>query len=280
MPPEPAHYASLSLSADGRTVAAVRSDSSGVNSDVWTLDVQRSQATRSTFVSAPGSEMYAALSPDGLRLAVRAPGGGGSAGERNLWIQPTSGSGSPQPLLERTSFTPVGWSPDGSLLLGATQETETGFDVAYLALTDPSKLVRVTTSPFDERDPSLSPSGNWLAYLSNETGRTEIFACGFPQGSRKWQVSTSGGDDPTWRSDGRELYFIGADGAMALGVAERAGGLELGVPERLPFSVDALDLARGIRSPDGKRFLVLRYTSQPFTEPIRLIRSWRKLVEE
>ena len=276
---ESAYYASLDMSGDGRTLAAVRSDASGVNSDVWTLDLQRSQATRSTFVSAPGGEMFAALSRDGLRLAVRASDGG-SAARATLWIQPTSGSSSPKPLLEKTSFTPTGWSPDGALLVGATQETGTGFDIGYLSLADPSKLVGVITSRYTERDPALSPNGSWIAYMSNETGRNEIFVCGFPQGSSKWQVSSSGGSDAAWRSDGRELYFTGPDAAMAVGVSERAGALEFGTPERLPFSQDAFDLGLGVRSADGKRFLVLRYDSEAFTEPIRLIRSWRKLVEK
>ena len=177
-------------------------------------------------------------------------------------------------------FTPDGWSHDGTLIVGTTQETDTGFDVAYVAEAEPSKLVRVLTSRFDERSPALSPNGAWLAYRSNETGRDEIFACAFPQGSRKWQVSTSGGSLPTWRSDGRELYFTGPDGAMAVAVSERAGALEFGLPERLAFSEDALDLRLGIRSPDGKRFLVLRYASEAFDEPIRLIRGWRQLVEK
>jgi Tol biopolymer transport system component len=276
---EPAYYAGLYMSADGHTVAAVRSDALGANSDVWTLDLRRSQATRSTFVSAPGGDMYAVLSPDGLRLAVRAPSGGSTAGS-TLWIQPTSGSASPQPLLEKTSFSVGGWSADGALLVGWIQETETAHDIAYLAVADPSKITRVTTSRFEEMRPELSPDGQWIAYGSNETGRPEIFACDFPKGSRKWQVSSTGGDNPTWRSDGRELYFTGPESAMAVGVTERGGALEIGAPERLPFSRDTLNLDLGVRSPDGKRFLVLRYDTEAFTEPIRLIRSWRRLVEK
>ena len=204
---------------------------------------------------------------------------GGRRGS-TLWIQSTSGSGSPQPLLEKTSFNVTGWSPDGALLIGATQETETGFDVAYLAVADPSKIVRVTTSRFDEVDPALSPNGRWIAYSSNETGRNEIFVSDFPTAARKWQVSRSGGEVPTWRSDSSELYFTGPEGVTAVSVSERTGALDFGAPERLPFSRDAFRLFFGVRSPDGKRFLVERFDSEAFTEPIRLIRSWRKLVEK
>jgi serine/threonine protein kinase/Tol biopolymer transport system component len=275
---EPSYYAGLHLGPAGRTLVAVRTDSGGADSDAWILDLERPQVTRSTFVSAP-SDVRVALSPDEARLAVWASRGGGRAGAA-LWIQPSSGSGSPQPLLEQTSFNVAGWSPDGTLLIGATQETETGFDVAYLAVADPSKIVRVTTSRFDEQNPALSPNGRWIAYNSNETGRAEIFACDFPAGARKWQVSRSGGRAPTWRSDSGELYFTGPEGATAVSVSERAGALDFGPPERLPFSRDTFDLFSGVCSRDGKRFLVERYDSEAFTEPIRLIRSWRKLVEK
>jgi serine/threonine protein kinase/Tol biopolymer transport system component len=275
---EASYYAGLHLSSNGQTLAAVRSDSAGADSDVWILDLQRPQATRSTFVSA-ANDVLTALSPDGAQLAVWAEGGAGRKGS-TLWIQPTSGSGSPQPLLEKTSFNVTGWSPDGALLVGATQETETGFDVAYLAVADPSKIVRVTTSRFDELDSALSPNGRWIAYSSNETGRREIFVCDFPKGARRWQVSRSGGEVPTWRGDSSELYYTGPEGVTAVSVGERSGGLELGAPERFAFSRDTFRLDFGVRSPDGRRFLVERYDSEAFTEPIRLIRSWRKLVEK
>jgi Tol biopolymer transport system component len=275
---EPSYHVGLDLSADGRTLAAVRSDASGANADLWTTDVARGKTTRATFASATSGELWAALSPDGLRMAVRIPVGA-SAAAATLWLQPSSGGGAPQPLLEQTSFTPGGWSSDGSLLVGSMQETETGFDVAYLSTSEAGKPVRIATTRFAERDPALSPNGGWIAYGSNETGRFEVFVSDFPKASRRWQVSTSGGRVPAWRPDGRELYFAGPDGATAVAVSERASALEFGAPERLPFPADALELAFGFRSPDGKRFLVLRYSSDAFVEPIRLVRSWRPLLE-
>ena len=102
----------------------------------------------------------------------------------------------------------------------------------------------------------------------------------FPKGARKWQVSRAGGDTPTWRSDGGELYFHGPDGAMAVTVVERNGGVEIGTASRLPFSTETFRLASGIRSPDGKRFLVERFDSEAVAEPVRLVRSWKRLVEK
>jgi Tol biopolymer transport system component len=275
---EPSNYAGLHLGADGHTLAAVLSDSAGGNADAWSVDLRTSQTTRSTFLSAPSS-IFAAASPDGARLAVGTSAVGASAGS-TLWIQPISGSGSRQPLLEKGSFNVSDWSKDGAYLIGDTQAAESGFDVAYLALKDPAKTVHLTTSRFDERAPALSPDGRWIAYQSNETGRNEIFVTDFPAGARKWQISRSGGETASWRSDGRELYFSTAEEARAVSVIVRNGSLDAGTPERLSFSKETISLATGVAFSDGKRFLVQRFASGDATEPIRLVRSWRRIVEK
>ncbi len=189
--------------------------------------------TRSTFASAAG-DIRGVLSPDGTRIAVSASAVGGG-GASNLWIQATSGSGSQQPLLEKTSFNVGAWSPDGAWLVGETQQPETGFDVVYVAIADPSKLVRLASSRFDEGAPALSPNGRWIAYDSNETGRSEVFVSDFPAAVRKWQVSRSGGSAPSWRRDGLELYFLDPEGTAAARLDERGGSLEVETPVRLPF---------------------------------------------
>jgi Tol biopolymer transport system component len=275
---EPACYAALQLRADGQVLAAVRSDETGGNADVWILDLVRTQTTRSTFLSAPTNYIGAAVSPDGSRLAVTAYWAGGAAGS-GFWIQPAAGGGSRQVLPGEGDFNVSEWSSDGAYLVGDAQQPGSGFDLAYVALSDPSKVVHVTTSRFDERAPALSPDGRWIAYLSNENGRDEVFVTDFPAGARKWQVSRSGGHAPSWRRDSRELYFFSSDGAIAVPVAVRNGALDPGPPERLPFPRDSLRLDSVPFSLDGRRFLVERYTSESFTEPLRLVRTWRRVIE-
>jgi Tol biopolymer transport system component len=274
---EPSYYAGLNLLGRGRVLAAVRCNSGRSDADIWALDLERSQMTRSTFLSAPAG-LFGALSPDGTQLAVSTAWIGGRGGA-TLWVQPTSGNGSPEPLQKEGTFTVSQWSADGATLIGGTQEAETGWDVAYVKLDDPSRAIRFTSSRFDELNPALSADDRWIAYQSNETGRDEIFLSDFPKGARKWQVSRSGGENVTWRSDGRELYFHGPDGAMAVTITEGSGAVEIGVPAQLPFSPQTYGLDPGVLSPDGKRFLVQRYDSEPAVEPIRLIRSWPRLVE-
>jgi Tol biopolymer transport system component len=274
---EPSYHTGVQLGRDGRTVAAVRSDSSGANADIWTLDLRRQVATRSTFLSGP-AYLFGALSPDGSRLAVSTSAVGGWAGS-TVWIQPTSGSGARETVQEKGLLSVIEWSPDGAHLIGQVQAAESGFDVAYVSLEDPSKTVHLTSSRFDERDPVLSPDGRWIAYVSNETGRAEIFLSDFPGGGRKWQVSRAGGDAPTWRHDGRELYFTDSEGALGVAVTVRGTALEIASPQRLPFNRETYRFDFGVRSPDGQRFLVERWETEAVIEPIRLIRSWRRILE-
>jgi eukaryotic-like serine/threonine-protein kinase len=280
---EPSYYAGLGeqglhLGARGRILAAARSDAAGANADVWTMDLARPQMTRATFLSAPTNYLGAAVSPDGRRLAVSTASVGGSGGS-TLWIQPLAGGGSRQSLLEKGSFNVFDWTPDGAALVGDTQDAGSGFDIAYVSLKDPSKVVHISSSRFDERAPALSPDGRWIAYESNETGRNEVFVTDFPGGTRKWQLSRSGGQTPSWRSDGREIYFSTPGGATAVAVADRDGALEPGTPERLPFPKTTFRPDGRVFSTDGKRFLVERFDSEDVSEPIRLVRSWRRIVE-
>jgi eukaryotic-like serine/threonine-protein kinase len=275
---EPSYYAGLSFLGRSHALAVVRSDSAGNDADIWVLDLERSQTTRSTFLSAFGY-LFGALSPDGTRLAVSTYGSG-KRGSATLWVQPTSGNGSLEPLQNNAPFNVHQWSADGAYLIGDTQEAATGLDVAYVKLDDPSHVIHFTSSRFDEGFPALSADDRWIAYQSNETGRYEIFVSDFPRGARKWQVSRAGGDSVSWRSDGRELYFHGPDAVMAVAVTGRNGTLAIGVPQPLPFSSQLYRLDYGVQSPDGKRFLVERFASEAVREPIRLIRSWRSLVEK
>jgi Tol biopolymer transport system component len=277
---EPSYYGPMNLSANGRTLAVVRTDERGDSSDVWTFDLARGQLTRSTFAATPGL-MSVAMSPDGERVAVANIGSGGAAGPAaaSVWIQPASGSGKRQNLLDSTAFIVREWTRDGRYLVGEVQEAGTGFDVAFVRLGEAAKVEKIVSTPFDEASPTVSPDGRWLAFQSNETGNLEVYVTDFPSGTRKWQVSRGGGRRPSWRDDGRELYFVGSD---RLGAVAVAGGplFENSPPQPLPFGDAAVTgPVGGVPSPDGKRFLIRRYASEEAPEPLRLVRSWRALLD-
>ena len=122
-------------------------------------------------------------------------------------------------------------------------------------------------SPANELFPQVSPDGKWLAYVSNETSRNEVYVKPFPEGPGKWQVSTDGGTWPRWRRDSKELYFSLAPNVMAADIRVTDSSLQPGVPKTL-FAADNPNAQlnhnpylRFAVSADGKNFLI----SQPGT---------------
>jgi Tol biopolymer transport system component len=273
---EPGFYAQTRLSRDGRKAAIVREDAAGTNRDVWTMDLERQQISRSTFVSTTGT-IAAVFSPDGEHLVVSSSSGTGW-NSKAVWIQPVSGSRVERKLLASTRFSVDDWAPDGSVLIGDSQEASTGHNVNLLRLdaADP-KVAPLLASKFDEQDARFSPDGRWIAYNSEESGKSEVYLTDFPGALRKWQLSQGSGTGPVWSKDGREVYFSGNDGVMAVTVGA-GDSPEIGKPARLDFPRQGL--ASGVIAGDGKRFLMLRYAKPPAPQPVRLIRNWRSVLEK
>jgi hypothetical protein len=95
--------------------------------------------------------------------------------------------------------------------LYAVQDLKTGADLWVLPLTGDGKPFPVVQTAFDERHGQFSPDGHWLAYVSNETGRDEVYVRPFPEPGQKVQASIGGGIYPRWRRDGKELFYVGLD---------------------------------------------------------------------
>ena len=121
------------------------------------------------------------------------------------------------------------------------------------------KLQPILETPANEYAPEVSPDGHWLAYVSDESGRDEVYVRAFPGSGGKWQISTGGARDPVWRSDGRELFFISGDKMMAVDV-HMEPSFSAGSPHELfhgefeqptsPFRIYDV-------SSDGKRFVMI-----------------------
>jgi hypothetical protein len=113
---------------------------------------------------------------------------------------------------------------------------------------------------FDEFQARFSPDGRWIAYMSNESGREEVYVQSFPEPGGKWQVSTRGGSDPVWRPDGRELFYLSADQQIMSMPVAASPTFEVAVPQAL-FTIRVL-LPSGARNhyavtPDGQTFYVV-----------------------
>lgn len=246
-----------SISPDGRRVAVpVRENE---NRDIWILDTVRETKTRLTFDEE--SETRPFWSPDGNRIYYR----WGDASDRyTVRMRAADGTGGPVDIVKGGFFTV---SSDGKYLLYSSRESGewnlwyVGLGADGLPTGDPVHFVETEAI---EYTPALSPDGRYVAYISGESGREEIYVKRFPEGDGKWQVSVNGGHWPKWKPDGTELYYVEKQTVMAVPVEIEASSIRLGSPEplfvRAPSGIqlafgwpDGFDVTR-----DGERFIVLR----------------------
>jgi Tol biopolymer transport system component len=272
-------YASLavSLSPDCRRVAVTRRVEG--NSDIWLLDGAR--MSRATFDA--GVDQIPLWSPDSTRIVFNS----NRTGQFDLYQKLTSGAGVEERLVASDQFkAPTSWSADGRFLLYHSIDPETSEDLWIVPMTGESTPSLFLRTPFRESWGAFSPNGRWVAYMSNESGRMEIYVRPFagpaaagavanPSGGQ-WQVSTAGGVYPRWRPDGRELFYLNAAGEMmAAKITINGPTLAPGVPVTL-FSRHTLGAARGGRTYDvaqDGRFL-FNTVLDGGAAPITLIQNW------
>jgi hypothetical protein len=121
----------------------------------------------------------------------------------------------------------------------------------------------------------LSPDGRWMAYTSNESGRNEVYVQPFPGPGGKWQTSRDGGAWPTWRADGRELYFVAADRKLMAVDVKAGDAFEAGDPRPLFSTRIRIAFSREYDvTPDGKHFLVNIVLGEENIAPITLVQNW------
>jgi len=130
-------------------------------------------------------------------------------------------------------------------------------------------------TPFNEARGQFSPDGKWVAYQSNESGQTQVYAAPFPGPGGKRQISSAGGGFPRWRRDGKEIFYITLGGQlMAAEVAARNGTLEVGQVQKL---FDGVRTGAGITydvSADGQKFLVVDEGVSSAVRPLTLVQNW------
>jgi eukaryotic-like serine/threonine-protein kinase len=276
---EKADQTALRLSPDQTRVAISVFDPARRTRDIWIHDLARNVRTRFTFDAR--EDWNSVWSPDGRQLAFSAD----RMGRLDIYRKSASGSGAEEPLVESPVNKYVySWSTDGRFLLFNTGGggSQTGTDVWVLPLSGERKPRPIVQSPFNEIAPSISPDGRWVAYRSNESGRIEVYVVPFESQSGKWQVSTSGGDLPKWRGDGKELFFLADNTMMAADVDGTGSSFRVGSVRPL-FHVNrrtASYLGFGTGSvfdvtADGQRFLVnVLGNDQPVQPRITVITNW------
>jgi Tol biopolymer transport system component len=242
------------------------------DTQIWLYDLSREKLTRITFGGSVNQDSI--WTPDGKRIAVQS----NREGTLNLFWQLADGSGGVEHLVssEYDNF-PISWSPDGQLLAFAEVNPTTGYDIWVLRLSD-RKAQPFLRTTFNESAAHFSPDGRWLAYISDESGRFEIYVQPYPGPGGKWQISTEGGMDPVWNPNGRELFYRSGDKMMAVDITTQPG-FAAGKPRLLfegRYEPAPVPIANYDVSPDGQRFLMVKPTEQEQAAPtqINVVLNW------
>jgi Tol biopolymer transport system component/predicted Ser/Thr protein kinase len=262
-----------SLSPDGTTMAISRRvPQTGQN--LWFYDVKRAMLMRFTFDAA--SEQAPIWSPDG-KFVVFTRG--------ILYLKATSGSGAEELIANTPGAYPTDWSADGRFILfqasSVAEGQRTGWDLWLVSVADrqPKPLVQTV---FHDVQGTLSRDGRWLAYASDESGAFEVYVQAFPDGMGKRIVSNGGGAEPRWRADGRELFYMSADGHLMAVPTSVNPTFDAGKPRPL-FETNVLDLTFPFRkryeaTPDGERFVVEERTARSGRSVLTVVLNWPALL--
>ena len=223
----PRAYEHPRLSPDGTRVALSSTDQ---ENDLWIWDLRRATLTRLTL--DPGQDWFPVWTPDGRRIIFSSNRGG----QFNLWWQAADGTGAAERLTTSSNAQFLtGITPDGTAVVFYEVTPTMGRDLLQLALDGTRRVTPLLQTKFDERNGIVSPDGRWLAYESNSSGPFEIYVRPFPNvGGGQWQVSTAGGRQPLWARSGKELFYVGADGALLRVPVEASGATwNAGTPMKL-----------------------------------------------
>ena len=279
--PTPRDYENPSFSPDGKRLAVQINE--GSNVDLWVYELERETLSRLTFYE--GADYNPVWTPDGQRVAFTSDRGGGSW---NLYWKRADGSGDAERLTESSNLQVLwSWSPDGKVLAFHERSSETNMDLWTLPMEEdgagglkPGEPIPFLRTPFIELGPAFSPDGHWIAYNSNESGRSVVYVRPFPGPGGKWQISTSGGEMPTWAKNGRELFYRTADSRiMVVTYSVEGDSFRAGRP-RLWSKGQFTDRGMGgnfALHPDGKRFAVLKATEgteEVALDHLTLVTNW------
>jgi Tol biopolymer transport system component len=255
----------VDLSDDGRHLAAMRTDGTLRNIDIWTLDLQRNVSSRITY--EPSVDIGPVWSPDGKRIAYTSFTQNGTI----LYVRPAGGGGSAEEIMRNPlSLEVVDWSPDGRTLLAESGSDDLRLNLDAIDL-QTRKSTHVAATPFQESSGRFSPDGKWIAYESDESGRSEIYVLAFPPDGSRVQVSTSGAFAPRWSSDDRTLFYVDRDRMLhSVEVAHGSSGIEIGQPRKL-VRIDTVDY---VVTPDGKSVIASRQTAAT-PQPITIVTNWK-----
>ena len=271
----PDQVANPKLSPDGRRVAVDQTDTDGRHVNIWVHDLVNNGAARLGF--GPWLEQVTVWSPDGKRVVY-------TSNEKlffSLYEKNSDGSGSSENIFDAGSPQqgPWDWSRDGKYLL-ARKDRELWY------LTVPGWQARpLLQTQFLIRNAQFSPDGKFVSYASSETGTWEVYVSPFPAFNSKWQVSRGGGEEPRWRRDGKELFYLAPGGTLMAVDVKTGAGFEAGSPTALFLThlrqpISAMDFFSYDVTDDGQKFLVNAKLDTSNAAPLAVILNWLSEMEK
>ena len=255
------------LSPDGNQLALEVTNTDNGITDIWIWNLSGGASTRVT--TGPDSYLYPAWSPSGETLIFRSG--------RNLYQQSVTGgerkslySGIGADFLKNPNF-----SPDGRTIIFDYWDPKSNYDIYALPLIGDGKIFPLVKEQEYQNNAKISPDGQWLVYVSNESGRSEIYIQGMDRQKGKYQISVAGGSSPHWSSNGKELYFINPEG-MLMAVSVQTGQTWKSAPPVPLFKLrqETGVLSDYIPAPDGRRFLLAIPLPETSTPTIKVILNW------
>jgi eukaryotic-like serine/threonine-protein kinase len=263
------------LSPDGKRIAVDQTDTDGRHVNVWIHDLTNERSSRLGF--GPWLEQITVWSPDGKQVLY-------TANEKlffSLYLKNADGSGSAQSFMDfgTPQQGPWDWSRDGKYLLVRKER-----ELWYLTLPDRQPRPLLQTQ-WLIRNAQFSPAGKFVAYASSETGTWEVYVSPFPAFASKWQVSRGGGEEPRWRRDGNELFYLAPDGKLMAVDVKTGTAFDSSSPvalfqthPRQPLS--AMDFFSYDVTADGQKFLVNTKLDTSDSAPLSVILNWSAEMEK
>ena len=266
LPVVPGNVADPSIALDGKRVAVMLWED--VTSDIRVVDIERGATSRLTL--HPAMDSSPVWSPDGHTIVFSSNRNGPSD------LYQTTPGGDERPVLESNDIKyATDWSRDGRLIVYASTSQRRDKDLWTLVVGNERKPAGFLQTHYEETLGRLSPDGRWMAYVSNDSGRDEVFIRPFPPSTGKWQISTAGGTEPRWRSNGTELYYRAADEKLMVVRVKTQPGFEHEQPRVLfPVRMSRSGYWHYDVTPDGQRFVISLAIGEEVPPPINIVLNW------
>ena len=279
-----ADYSAPRVSADGTRLAVGRRDPISGTRDIWVYDLNGKPPVRLTYDGH--DDMSPAWSVDGRTILFTSD----RSGNRDLYRKDSDGVQSEALVFASPDSKSLNaWSPDGKFAIYDTgaraaidSQGRINKDLMTVSLGSTPRAQPLAATQASESAADFAPDGSLVAYQSSETGRPEVFVETFPKKGERKQVTTSGGVEPMWRADGRELFFLSSRDELCAVDTTRTGGTVRFGPVRVLFTLQnpPSTVRRYVPLPSGQGFVILTAASHPAAQKMTVLMNWRSALPE